>query len=286
MSVVSGQVPPSEDQSLGDLPVRQRGRKPEHGEPVLEKAMRLLTAFENGSREMTLAELCETAGLAKSTGLRFARQLTGWGLLERLGNGKYVIGLRMLEIASLAPRGHGLRNIALPFMQDLHRITGQHVLLAVRIDLEAVLIERLSAHRSTSVKYRVGGRLPLTATGVGLVLAAHASASEQQHLIEAAPDANGLRRTLAQIRATGVASSPPSSSGSLLTVAAPVFAGTHAVVAALSVVGTPDSLGSAHQLALPVQNVAQALSRVYEKSIMTRGRYRSRPSADPASSDR
>ena len=50
-----------------------------------------------------------------------------------------------MVVASLAPRGHGLRATALPYMADLHHATGQHVLLAVRDGGAAVLVGRLSA---------------------------------------------------------------------------------------------------------------------------------------------
>ena len=60
-------------------------------------------------------------------------------------------------------------------MGDLEEVTRQHVLLAVREGEEALLVERLSAHQAMTVLYRVGGRLPLHSTGVGLVLLAFAA---------------------------------------------------------------------------------------------------------------
>lgn len=223
--------------------------------------MRLLSAFGDGPPIMTLAQLSEAAGLARSTALRYARQLTAAGFLERLDDGRYVIGLRMLEIASLAPRGHGLREVALPFMQDLHQGTGQHVLLAVREDLEAVLVERLSAHRPSAVSYRVGGRLPLATTGVGLVLAAHAPVVDQQRLLEQSPDPEHLRRVLDQVRTAGVAVGTGHDPRPVRTVAAPLLDGSRSVVAALSVVGPPDALADVTGLTRTVQGVARALSR-------------------------
>ena len=62
-------------------------------------------------------------------------------------------------------------------MQDLQVATGQHVLLAVRDGHESVLVERLSAHEAGKLMYRVGGRMPLHATGVGMVLLANAEES-------------------------------------------------------------------------------------------------------------
>ena len=99
------------------------------------------------------------------------------------GDADFVIGLRLLEIASLAPRGHGLRQMALPYMEDLHVATRQHVLLAVRDGREAVLVERLSARGAGQVLYRVGGRMPLHATGVGLCLLANASTDVQDQAL-------------------------------------------------------------------------------------------------------
>ena len=79
------------------------------------------------------------------------------------------------------------------------------MLLAVREGTEAVLVERLSGRTAISVLYRIGGRLPLHSTGVGLVLLANADPSLQEdilarplmHLPEQVPvNPTALRRTL------------------------------------------------------------------------------------------
>ena len=62
-------------------------------------------------------------------------------------------------------------------------MTRHHVLLAVRDKDEAVLIERLSSKQATEVAYRVGGRLPLRSTAVGLVLMAGADAAFQEKIL-------------------------------------------------------------------------------------------------------
>src|SRR5580658_8897453 len=163
-----------------DAAAQPRGRRPARGEPVLDRAFRILTAF-GPDRSLSLSALSVRAALPKPTALRIARKLAELGALERTRAGDYVIGLRLLEIASLAPRGHGLRATALPYMEDLHLATGQHVLLAVQDGGEAILVERLSARGAGRVMYRVGGRLPLHSTGVGLVLLAHAPAAPGEH---------------------------------------------------------------------------------------------------------
>ncbi len=115
--------------------------------------------------------------------MRLAGRLLAWGALERDDEGQYSIGLRLLEVASLAPRGHGLRQVALPFMSDLAAVTQQHVQLAVREGLEVTLVERFSSHSSVPVLYRVGGKMPLHCTGMGLALLAFAPVDVQEDVL-------------------------------------------------------------------------------------------------------
>jgi DNA-binding IclR family transcriptional regulator len=246
-----------------------RGRRPVQGEPVLDRAFRILTAFEPGRRSLSLAALSRRAGLPKPTALRLARKLAELGALERAGNGEYVVGLRLLEIASLAPRGHGLRAAALPYLEDLHHATGQHVLLAVRDGHEAVLIERLSARDAGRVMYRVGGRMPLHSTGVGLVLLAHAPVMVQDEVLggdlalqpeQGRLAAGGLRALLAAVRHDGVAVVSRPAPESVTSVAAPVRDHSGAPVAALSVVAPSDRVDAAG-LTAAVVAVARAVSR-------------------------
>jgi IclR helix-turn-helix domain len=159
---------------LPDRGTLVRGKRPPEGEPVVDRALSLLSAFDARQRRLTLAELSRRSGMPVSTTLRLATRLVSWGALERDERGRYCIGLRLLEVASLAPRGHGLRQVALPFMGDLAEVTRQHVQLGVRDGTEATLVERLSAHQATPVQYRVDGRLPLHSTALGLVLFAFA----------------------------------------------------------------------------------------------------------------
>src|ERR1700749_3969620 len=98
---------------------RVRGKRPPGGEPVIDRALALLAAFDAGHRRLTLRELSRRSGIPVSSTLRLAGRLLAWGALERDEEGRYSVGLRLLEVASLAPRGHGLRQGGLPFLSDL-----------------------------------------------------------------------------------------------------------------------------------------------------------------------
>jgi DNA-binding IclR family transcriptional regulator len=269
------QVSTSEPGAAG---VPGRGRKPAHGEPVLDRAFRLLAAFGPEQRSLPLTALSGRAGLPKPTALRLARKLAELGALERTDSGEYVIGLRLLEVAALAPRGHGLRAVALPYLEDLHHATGQHVLLAVRDGAAAVLVERLSARGAGQVMYRVGGRLPLHSTGVGLVLLAHAPARLQDEVLSQdltlRPEnivrtARQIRAQLAAIRQEGVAVTARSWPEPVISVAAPITAGPGSPIAALSVV-TPAGAAEPAGLRPAVVAVARAGSRAVSEETLAR----------------
>lgn len=246
-----------------------RGKRPPEGEPVIDRALRLLASFDATHRTLSLSDLARRSQLPASTALRLAKRLQEWGALERDEHGSFAIGLRLYEIASLAPRGLGLREAALPYMGDLAEATRQHVLLAVREDDEAVLVERLSGHAATKVLYRVGGRLPLHSTGVGLVLLAHAPADVQEdylarplvHEPERLPvSATELRRTLADVRRDRSVTWHRQVPAPVTAVASPVFGADDTVVAALSVV-QPEAGIDPRRLVPALQTASRAISR-------------------------
>lgn len=246
-----------------------RGKRPKQGEPVIDRALSLLAVFTDRRRALTLSEMARYADMPAPTALRLIGRLVAWGALERLDDGRYVVGVRLWEVASLSPRGHGVREIALPYLEDLFEVTRHHVLLAVRDKDEAVLIERLSSRQATEVAYRVGGRAPLRSTAVGLVLLAGADTAFQEAVIkqpadeEAGVDAmpeGQLRRTLSDVRRTGVAMIRRSAPSRTVSVASPIFDAQGAVVAALSIV-VPDGGTPPNVLAPAVQATARAVSR-------------------------
>jgi DNA-binding IclR family transcriptional regulator len=246
-----------------------RGKRPKQGEPVADRALSLLAVFSDRRRALTLSEMARYAGMPAPTALRLIARLVAWGALERLDDGRYVVGVRLWEVASLSPRGHGVREIALPYLEDLFEVTRHHVLLAVRDNEQAVLIERLSSRDATEVAYRVGGRAPLRSTAVGLVLLAGADQQFQEAILRKPPEnepgvpdmpEGQVRRTLSDVRRTGIAMIRRSLPSRTVSVASPIFDAQGSVVAALSIV-VPDGSTPPNVLAPAVRAAARAVSR-------------------------
>ncbi|MET7527759.1 IclR family transcriptional regulator [Streptomyces sp900116325] len=234
---------------------------------VTARALQVLEAFAPDRPVLRLAEISRHAGLPLTTAHRLVKELADWGALEREPGGGYRIGLRLWEIASLAPRGLGLREAAMPHLSDLGHITRENVQLAVREELSVVYVERLAGRDAVRVLTRVGGRFDLAPTG--LVLLAHAGQDVQEQVLSrplvrhtektlCAPAE--VRRALAEVRRTGVAVSDRQVTMDAVSVAAAVYGPENTVVAAVSVVAHADAVNP-HALAPLVQVAARGISR-------------------------
>ncbi|MFE1229241.1 IclR family transcriptional regulator [Streptomyces sp. NPDC058745] len=112
------------------------------------KVLKVLSTFDHERPSQTLSQIAQRAGLALSTAHRVVAELAEGGALERGEDGSWHVGLRLWEIASGCPRTQILRNVALPFMQDLYEATHENVQLAVREGTELVFVERITGHQS------------------------------------------------------------------------------------------------------------------------------------------
>lgn len=265
-------------------PAGPDARRPETG-PVVRRAARVLAAFSPERPALTLTELSARAALPLTTTHRLVSSLADAGFLERQADGRYHVGLRLWEIGALAPRGLGLREAALPFMEDLYEVTRHNVQLAVRDGTESLYVERIAGRRAVRVLTRVGGRFPLHPTGVGRVLLAWAP-EEVVEAVLAAPlraytpctvtDPEVLRRELAAVRARGYAVNDRQVTLDALSVAAPVTSADGAVVAAVSVV-VPAGQQGPEALAPMVQAAARGISRALPRTAYAPQRKEGRP---------
>lgn len=144
------------------------------GRSVTSRALAVLAAFDGRHRCLSLSQISRRAELSLTTTHRLLGELQCWGALKRRDDGTYVIGRRLWELGLLAPVHSGLREVAAPYLHDIHATTLATVHLAVLDDGRALYLDRIYGHSSVPVVSTVGSRLPLHATGVGKVLLAHA----------------------------------------------------------------------------------------------------------------
>ncbi|MFI8823116.1 IclR family transcriptional regulator [Streptomyces sp. NPDC053431] len=143
---------------------------------LLDKAARVLAAFEGAEPRLSLTEVIRRSGVPRSSAHRILDQLVRLRWLDREGR-DYRMGVRMLELGALAAHHNRLRRAALPHLHALHESTGHLVHLSVLdggVDgVDGVLcLERIGGSEDSAVPSRAGGRLPAHSTASGKALLA------------------------------------------------------------------------------------------------------------------
>lgn len=239
------------------------------GRSVLGRGLTVLGSFSEDRPVLTLGAIVRATGLPSATAYRLVAELVRWGALERTGRGRYRIGMRLWQVGSLAPVARGLRDAALPYLQDLSAVTGHPVHLVVLDGPHALFLERLAGSAPLPLRSQVGRRLPLHASGPGKVLLAHAPAELLEEVLAAGltriasgtiTDPARLTAALADIRRTGYCLSRNEMTEGVSTVAAPVAARSGEVVAGISVV-VPSRTANLAPLVPAVRMAAGAITR-------------------------
>ncbi|MFC4856026.1 IclR family transcriptional regulator [Actinophytocola glycyrrhizae] len=234
---------------------------------MLDKAVAVLDVYRPDGGSFRLTELAARAGLTKTTAFRVVGDLVRLGLLEREGE-RYRLGGALFELGSLVPRRHDLREVALPFLQDLFESTRQTVHFGIRDDRHVMYVERIHGHDAVPLPSRIGGRLPLTCTAIGKALLAFSGPGLTDAILAdplprltyfSITDPLRLRTALEQTHVAGLAYEEQEAVLGVSCIAAPVFSGAE-VVAALSVAVPREQFRPAH-LAPAVRTAALGLSR-------------------------
>jgi DNA-binding IclR family transcriptional regulator len=244
------------------------GNRSEDHRTVAETVFAIADVF-GGASELSLTEIAHRATLPLSTAHRLVGEWVAWGGIVRGDDGLYRVGMRLWKLGVRAPTARRLRTVASPFLEDLYDLTRENVHLAVRDGLGVLYLERVSGRSAVPVISDVGTRLPLHATGVGLVLLAWAPPELLDELVASAPrkylpntmtTAAELRPRLAGIRASGVAVSINEMTADSFSAAAPIRDHTDAVIASVSIVAHAE-LSADPQFPLAVSVAARGISR-------------------------
>ena len=206
---------------------------------VIDKAVAILDATAHAP--VTLSELVDATGLPRATAHRLAVALEVHHLLSRDGDGRFVLGPRLGELAAALP--DPLVAAAGPVLAWVRDESGESAQLYrrdgdVRVCIAAA--ERTSGLRTT---VPLGARLPLTAGSGAQVLCAWLDEATLADLLPSAPFSE---RVLAEVRRRGWAQSVAQREAGVASVSAPVRAPEKGeVIAAISISGPIERLGRA-----------------------------------------
>jgi IclR family transcriptional regulator, KDG regulon repressor len=217
---------------------------------VVDKAFTLLEAWRQRGEVLGVSELSRRTRLPKSTSHRLLGILEAAGVVERVAGG-HRLGDRLHGFSALltADSPPELREVSLPYLQDLYELTHETIHLAVLDGMDVYCVEKLYGHRRSPLASRVGGWLPAHTTALGKALLAYSDQATQRRALSgtlrqytAATVTQPLRLS-AELRATrlrGLAFDNQETHPAVRCVAAPVLDPRGNAVAAISISGVSD----------------------------------------------
>lgn len=238
------------------------------GDSSLDRLVRILGSFDADLPSMTVGLLATRADVPLATTYRLVRQLVGRDFLRKDASGNLRLGLGLWELASRSSAALDLREAAMPFMEDIQAVVGQHTQLGVLRDDEVLFIERLSGRDSVVNQARIAGRLPIHRTSSGMVLLAFSPVHVQEaylrrHGTAALPGGEGpvgFRRVLAEVKAQGYAAFDGLVDDATTGIAVPVVGRGNVAIAALGVVVARKS-GTIHSILPALMTGARGIAR-------------------------
>lgn len=218
------------------------------GTQAVDRAAQLLIEVARNRDPVSFADLAAASGLAKSTTSRLLTALERNGLIRRDVAGRFLPGGVFLSFAWRGGAEADLVALAQPMLAGLGEVTGETINLGVARD--GGQVEQIAQVDS---RYLIGGtnwvglRVPLHCAALGKVLLAFGGAELPAGRLErrtrrTITSRTELARALAEVRERGFAITTEELEPGLIAVAAPVFAGSDSIVAALSVSGPANRL--------------------------------------------
>lgn len=235
---------------------------------VTGRALSVLDTFDASHRRQSLASISRRSGLPLTTVHRLVHELEKHHALVRGSDGDYEIGDKIWRLGILASVHSNLRELALPYMEDVYELANDAVQIAVLDGLRCLVVERIAGSRTMATMSKPGSRLPLHATAVGKVLVAFGSDDLQDAVLNSLDrytdktitNAETLRSQLKKIKSQGYAETHEELAPGATSIAVPLKGKGGKVIASFGVVCPSDKKAISRML--PVMQVTgAALSR-------------------------
>ncbi len=218
-------------------------------EPVraIAKACTLLDLLTEAKRPLSLGELTEAAGWAKSTVYGLLSSMRSCGLVEQdAENGRYTLGVRLFEYGSAVSSTRNIITLSREPMERLVEATGESASLSMLDRGETLVLAHAEADSSFHIVSETGAHLPAFCTAQGKVLLSALSDAVVRRIFEAQfqqftphslSSADALLKELKTVRESGYAIENGEFRIGVRGVAAPIKDHTGAIRYAVGLIG-------------------------------------------------
>lgn len=244
------------------------GEKQRETRSVTGRALAVLDTFDTKHRRQSLAAIARRADMPLTTAHRLVHDLEKHEALIRRTDGDYEIGSKVWQWGILASVHADLREVAMPYMEDVYQVDNDAVQIAVLDGFKCLIVERLAGLRTVATLSRPGSRLPLHASGAGKVLLAYGNQELQDAVLNSLDrytdktitDVETLRKQLVAIKQQGYAATDEELMEGQTSIAVPVRGTGGRVIAALGLISS-SSKGELSRMIPALQVTAAALSK-------------------------
>lgn len=212
---------------------------------AVDRALHILDLFGEHETELKITDISNRMGLHKSTVHSLLKTLQMHGYIDQNPeNGKYKLGLKLIERGNFVIHGLDVRTIAKKYLLDLSHKTGQTAHLVILDGKEGVYIDKVEGSSGVVMYSRIGRRVPIHSSAVGKVLVGYKSTEEIRNILKGyeytihtpntITNEEDFLKELANVRSLGYAIDDQENEPGVRCVAVPIYNHTGQVAAAVS----------------------------------------------------
>lgn len=240
----------------------------------LQKALEILNLFLEKPK-WSVTEISKRLNLNKSNVHNILSTFKAMNYLsQEEESGKYQLGFGIYAFCQAMGNAFSIKNIAVPFMQEISELTGELVFLAVPYNDEVIYLEEAYPIESFYLMRMVPGkRARMFCTGIGKAMMAYLFEEEREkYILRELPayteytitDKDKLRQELVKTRERGYAIDNMEHEFGVKCVAMPVLDKNRKPVAAISVSG-PSLRFTQERIEEIVQILRKYMKRIEER---------------------
>jgi IclR family KDG regulon transcriptional repressor len=169
----------------------------------LERALKILCAFQRDNRTFTLSELSKILGLPKATILRLCSTLLKYHFLGYNAEAKqYSLGLKLFELGGIVYSSFSVRRVASPYLSQLQSRLGKTAFLGILQDGQLLYIDKKEdLQRPIRFASDIGTYRPPHFGMLGHTLMAYLNDEEVDRIIEKNPLRPFTRKSIKSVEA-------------------------------------------------------------------------------------
>jgi len=163
---------------------RPSDHDPMHVQSV-EKAFRVLRAFDAARPSLSLTQLAAAAELDRSAAQRFTHTLTALGYLRKdPATKRFELTVKTLDLGYRFVRTNALVERARPYLLHISNTTEETVNLTVPDGDEVVFVSRIAARHVINADIVIGARSPIYCSAPGIAILAQLPIDEALAILE------------------------------------------------------------------------------------------------------